>query len=194
MDLYPIALFVHIVGVLGLFMAIAVEVVGVVRLRRAQTVEQVCEIVEANAFLANVFPVVTITILFAGLYMVVTRWGWSNAWVDVSLSVFVLLSVQGVAVNARYMRQILSQAQSSSHGPVPPELSARISSPVLWTSELSMAALALGIVYMMTLKPDLTGSLLTVVITLTLGVAAGQLASRSTTAPALADALKVKQN
>ena len=126
MDLYPIVLFVHIVGVLGLFMAIAIEVVGLVRLRRAQTVELVCEIVEADAFLAKVFPVATITILLAGLYMGVTRWGWYNAWVDVSLGVFILLSVQGVAVNARCMRQILSQAHLSSHGPVLPELSARI--------------------------------------------------------------------
>jgi hypothetical protein len=57
-----------------------------------------------------------------------------------------------------------------------------------------MAALALGIVYMMTVKPDFTGSLLTVGIALALGVAAGQLASRSTSTPALADTLKVKQN
>ena len=81
MDLYPIVLFVHIVGV-GAVYGDCHEVTGLVRLRRAQTVELVCEIVEADAFLAKVFPVATITILLAGLYMVVTRWGWYNAWVD----------------------------------------------------------------------------------------------------------------
>jgi len=57
MNWYQLALFAHIVGVLGLFMAIAVELVSMIGARRAHTVEVVRLWSGVGKPLAVIFPV-----------------------------------------------------------------------------------------------------------------------------------------
>ena len=53
------------------------------------------------------------------------------------------------------------------HGPL-----ARLPDPLLWVSIQIRVAVALGIVFLMTFKPDLNGSLVTIAVAAVLGLVA----------------------
>ena len=60
---------------------------------------------------------------------------------------------------------------SAEHGPPSPALRQLLHDPLLVISLQTRVAIALGIVFLMTVKPDLRGSLLAIVIAAMLGLA-----------------------
>ena len=91
MAFYSLALFAHIVGVLGLFIAIGLVLIGVLRLQQAQTVAQVRERINLTSIQGRLLPIASLLILLAGIYMTVTTWGWTTPWIDVSLAALVVI-------------------------------------------------------------------------------------------------------
>jgi hypothetical protein len=82
MDLYSIALFVHIVGALLLFVLLTIEGIGL-------------RVGFASASVNRVLgPVSALAILIPGFYMVATQAGW-KAWVAVGLVSWGLIAVAG---------------------------------------------------------------------------------------------------
>ena len=70
MPYYQIALFLHILGALGFFIAIAILYTSVLGVRRAQTVQQIKLWTGAAApAIRLIFPIASLVILVAGLYM-----------------------------------------------------------------------------------------------------------------------------
>lgn len=183
MDWYHLALFVHLLGVLGLFMALAVELTSMLGARRAMTVEAVRAWNSVSRPLAIVFPITSLLILGAGVAMTFSLWGWGYAWIDVSLVLLILLSGLGAAVNGAYAKRIAAQVEALGQGPVPPELRHELNRPLHWTSVISMILLALGIVFLMVAKPDWLGSVITLVIALLVGVLLAQALVHSSHAP-----------
>ena len=57
-------------------------------------------------------------------------------------------------------------------GPVPAELLPHLHDAVLLSSTLLLAAIGLGVVFLMTVKPDLLGSLLVLAIAILVGLGA----------------------
>src|SRR5215472_10972077 len=57
-------------------------------------------------------------------------------------------------------------------GPVPAELLPHLHDEVLWSSTLLLTAIGLGVVFLMTVKPDLLGSLLALAIAIVVGLLA----------------------
>ena len=67
-------------------------------------------------------------------------------------------------LNTRSHQQLhLAMGQALS-GQVPAELRPHLNDAVVWTSTLLLVAIGLGIVLLMTVKPDLLGSLMTLAI------------------------------
>lgn len=187
MTLYSLALFAHIIGVLGLFIAIGVESMSMIFLRRARTVAQVREWAGATTAMDKVHPVATLLILGGGLYMTVAVWGWSTAWIDLSLLVVLALSVLGPLVNGRRFRAIHAAAEAAPAGSVPAELARRIEDPVLWTSLCTMSGIAVGIVALMTFKPALGGTVVILAVAGALGLALSRGAGRTRAAASMAE-------
>jgi hypothetical protein len=106
--------------------------------------------------------------------MMVTIWGPSFAWLDVSLVVFVILAILGATFNARHFASLGQAALSTPDGAVPETIRAQINDPMANASIVLMMALAVGIVFMMTTKPDLVVSLITVVVALAVGFLVAQ--------------------
>jgi hypothetical protein len=178
MTLYAFALFVHIVGALLLSTAFTVEGIGLVQLRRATNTASVRQW-EAVAGLARVFgPASVVTILASGLYMMVTSWGWVP-WLAIGLFAWVLIAVLG-AVNG--IRMATTVRRIVAGAPLDASLRSR-AFVVSWLTRLSMAV---GIVYLMTNKPDLLSALLAILIAAVIGAAAGVLATRSANPPVIA--------
>ena len=168
--LYAVALFVHILGALGLFMALGLEWAGLRQLRRAATAEQARVWLSAVAVLPRLYAPAATAILLSGLYMVATAWSWTAGWPGVALAALVLLAALGAALTGPRMASIGRAAVES--GPVSPALRQRLRDPILWTSIQTRVAIAVGIVFLMTVKPALGGALLAIGVATLLGLAA----------------------
>ena len=179
MDWYDLVLFAHILGVVGLFMALAVELASLLGARRARTVEAVRVWSSAIKPLAIVFPVTSLLILAAGLTMTLGTWGWGHAWIDLSLALLVLLSILAATINGAHAKRIAEQAAALGQGPIPPVLGHELNHPIHWMSVISIIMIALGIVFLMVEKPDWLGSAVTLVIALVVGVILAQVLVRS---------------
>src|SRR5262245_19442329 len=169
MNDYSIALFLHIVGALGFFVALGLEWTSLGHVRRATTVEQVREWMRVPSEMGRVGMIAMVTLLAAGLYMMATVWG-GVAWILVTLGALVPMMVLGTVFTRRRMAAI-GRAVSAERGSLSPALRHLPHNPLLAISLHTRVAIALGIVFLMTAKPDLGGSLLAIVIAAMLGLA-----------------------
>jgi uncharacterized membrane protein len=177
MSLYALALFAHIVGVLGLFLAIGLVWISMLWLHQAQTTAQVRERVRLASLQERLLPTASVLILLAGVYMTATTWGWTTPWIDVSLAALLLLGALGGTVINRRLKAIrkASSTAEAPAGSLSAELKCQIADPVLWTAIQVNGFTALGVVFVMTIKPNLVGSLVTLVVAVVLGVVAARL-------------------
>ena len=170
MILYKIALFVHVIGALLLFITLTVEGIGLRSLRRAKTAGQVRDASGIAGLARMVGPFSALAILIPGLYMTASTWGWV-AWIVVGLAGWMLIAALGIASGVRL--SLVARA-ASERGPVGPERDARspLRDPLFVASWLVRVALALGIVFLMTYKPSLAGALLALGAAAAIGVGA----------------------
>jgi hypothetical protein len=177
MTFYSLALFAHMAGVLGLFIAIGLLWISILRLQRARTMAQVRERISLASVQERLLPTASLLILLAGIYMTVTTWGWKTPWIDVSLAALVVMGTLGGAVINRRLKamRIASSTAEAPGGSIPAELRGQITDPVLWTAVQTNGFTGLGVVFLMTTKLDLMGSLITLAVSLVLGVVSAQL-------------------
>ena len=180
MSIYTIVLFLHVSGAIGYFVSIGTWLFGLVSLRRAQRVEQVRALVHLVGLSGPLFGISVLLILAAGLYMAFTAWSLQTGWIAVALVSLVLMAPLGTALIEPRRRAIERLAREVPDGPLPQSLEQRIYDPVLFTALQTIAALLFGIVFLMTTKPSLAGSLIVIVVALALGLASGLLVSRVT--------------
>ncbi|MGH2410037.1 MAG: DUF2269 family protein [Chloroflexota bacterium] len=174
MTAYHVALYAHILGVLGLFIALGLEWTSMVRMRRARTVEQVREWASLHTMLEKIFPLTAVVIVLAGLYMVNDVWGWSTAWINLSLAGLAVMGGLGPLVNGRRLGAIQAAAEAAPAGPVPAALTRQIQDPILWSTVKMLAVLALGVVYLMAAKPEAGESVAAIAVALLVGWIWGQ--------------------
>lgn len=181
MSLYTLALFAHLLGVLGLFIAMGLQWTMTLQIRRARTIAQVREWGSLAKGLRWLNPVTGVLIIGAGIYMFVTAWSMNTPWIVVSLAAMLLMMVFGMGIAGRRMKPIQQAARAAapSAETIPAELQRRIHDPLLWIGTQLAASTALGIVLMMTVKPDLGVSLLVVGVAIALGLVAALLTQGS---------------
>jgi len=167
--LYAIAVFLHVVGALGLFAGIALEQTSLANLRRATTTAQVRPWVALLGGLRRVDGPSGLAILATGLYMVATRWG-HQAWIGLALLGMVLMAVLSVALTGRRANAI-TKIVPAEDGPIPAPLRSRLNDPVLRVASTLRAALGLGIVFNMSVKPATAGAIGAMGVALALGAA-----------------------
>ena len=169
MNSYSIVLFFHIVGALGVFLALGLEWTGLWQFRNAMTAEQVrpwmgiFKSVRKVGFASMLMTVIT------GIYLMVTFWG-SEAWLIVTLGSLVLIIALAQVVTAPRMAAI-GRALATEKGPLSNTFHSLVNQPLLWISIQTRAAIALGIIFLKIAKPDLVGSLLTIGVAIVLGLA-----------------------
>ena len=146
MTLYSIALFLHIVGAVLLFVLLTVE--GFT-LRQGTT---------GARFNRTVGPISALLILVPGLYMVAAGVGWA-AWVAVGIVSWVLIAVIGVFTGISVLRGRLSARTAS----------------ISWAARVGMAV---GVVFVMTVKPGLLAATAAVIAGALVGLAGGRVAAR----------------
>lgn len=168
MNSYTIALFFHILGVLGFFMALALEWASQRHLWQATTTEQVREWLRVVTGATQIGTASMVLILVAG-FTLMALGNISAAWVIVAFWAFVLLAILRAALTGPRLAAI-RRAVKDEQGTVAAPLSHALHHPLLRVSIQTRLAMAVGIVFLMTVKPDLGGALLTVGGATVLGV------------------------
>ena len=163
MNIYSIALFLHIVGALILFAMLGLEWVGLRQIRNAADSEQVhAWLGVLNGASKAGFPSMFATVI-TGVYMMATVWKWT-AWLSVTVGALILMIVFARVAAPRL--KMLGQSLVTGND------------LLLWVSVQTRVAIVLGIVFLKIAKPDLAGSLLTVGAAIVLGIASALPISR----------------
>lgn len=170
MSLYTVALFVHVSGAIGTFISLSIWLFGLAALRRARLVEQA----RALAWLIIIAsPLMVLSVLLlglAGFEMALSTWGLSTPWIAVSLVSVVLIGPIGAFVLDPRMRTILALMRETPDGPLADAHILRTHDPVLVRAASTLATMLLGIVFLMTTKPQLFTSILVMGIAVFVGL------------------------
>jgi hypothetical protein len=175
---YDVALFFHICGVLTLFVAVALELTTLMRLRAARSVAEARTWTRLSPPPAA-FIVAVVVIVGAGLYMLHSNYGSAQPWAMTALTLVVVLTILGAAFNGPRMQAIHRGLETAPDGPIPDDVAHQIFDPWLLTSIQTMTVLIVGIVLLMTVKPGLRDALIIAAVAGIAGLATSQLAMRA---------------
>ncbi|HEU5369200.1 MAG TPA: DUF2269 family protein [Ktedonobacterales bacterium] len=188
MNWYTLALFAHILGVIGLFVGLSFTLASALRLRRARTVAQVRAETTFGGAQRVLIVASSLLLLAAGIYMTVTAWDSDPPWILVSLAALLVMGVLGGGVSGRRLSAIEKAAAAEDEaGSISPALKRQLADPVLLTAMQTTGMIGLGVVFLMTAKPDLIGSLIALAAALVLGVVSALFWRRPAEARALVE-------
>jgi hypothetical protein len=164
MDGYTLVLFLHLCSLLGAIGTAALLHFAEARLREANTVAAIrvwARVIEKGA---KVFPLALLVLIGTGAYLVDRRWTWSAGWIEAGLAGVVALFVVGAGVVGGRSRALRRELRDAADGALPPRLAYVAREHVGGIASWTNTGLALGIVFVMTTKPALPGSLASLVI------------------------------
>jgi hypothetical protein len=167
MTLYSVALFLHVIAAFGLITAMGLEWALVVGMRQADTVQRARDWLNLLRVIRVLSPVSLVVLLVAGFYMA-SAWE-GAAWVVVAFVSLLLLAAFG-AISGRRLPGI-ARDLASRDDPLSSDLRERLRSPLLLASIQIRTAMVLGIVFLMTTKPDLTISIVSILLAVAIGAA-----------------------
>jgi Predicted integral membrane protein (DUF2269) len=184
MSIYGIVLFIHVIGAIGYFLGIGTWLFILVGLRRAQRVEEVRALIHLNNLSAPFGAGSAVVLLIAGLYLAITAWSLLTGWILVALVSLVLIVPTTAALIAPRRSAIVKQlAHETPDSAISEALKQRIRDPVLLATLQTVAALLLGMVFLMTTKPEHLGSLIVMAVALLVGLASSLLVSQMRRTP-----------
>lgn len=164
-----IALFLHIVGALGVCLALGLEWTGLWQIRTAMLPEQVRAWMGIFKGVRKVGFISMMTTVITGIYMIATYWG-GKSWLIVTMGSLILVIVLAQVLTAPRMAAI-GRALATEKAPVSQTFHKLVTNPILWISIQTRVAIVLGIILLKIAKPDLGGSLLTIGAAIVLGIA-----------------------
>jgi hypothetical protein len=158
MTSYSAVLFIHVVSAIGLFLALAAEGAIVFRIRSARSVGEARFFIRAFQRLRIVAIPSFLGVLVGGMYLA-ARWGRGTFWLPLALGATLLIMLIGgfvTGIRIARLRKVLSSAENEESIEA---LSAMTKDAALLLSYGLRVGLGLGIIFLMTAKPDLPGSL-----------------------------------
>ncbi|HEU4366529.1 MAG TPA: hypothetical protein VFT13_13820 [Candidatus Krumholzibacteria bacterium] len=171
MNLYPFLIFLHVVGGVGIFMALGIEVVALGRLRRAETSADARAWMGLMKVSARMGPVSMLTNLATGVWMMVRWWG-PQPWLHAAMIAVVAIALIGGIVTRRGMRRLRGALAAESGPDLSGAFGGLRSHHALAASLRVRAALAVGILALMTMKPGIAGSFLALAAAIVAGLLA----------------------
>jgi hypothetical protein len=155
MDAYRLVVFCHVLAVVGLFAALAVEWVSLRHVRASTSYEVAREWSGLFGLLVPLGMPATLVALASGIYLATTLGVWQLGWVRLAVPTLVVVAIAGAIVGPR--RNRLRAAIANGDGALSRDLVAQIRHPLLVASWRVRFALLVGLLFEMTVKPDLPG-------------------------------------
>jgi hypothetical protein len=166
-----IALFVHLVGVITLFVAMALIQLSGARVRSSSTVEEVRTWLGLVRPANRLFPIASLLILASGLYMTARMWSFDLPWVLVAIGAVVVMGIVGGRVVGQGLGRIASAATGT--GPVSDKLAALAHAPGPWAAATAVNGMGLAVVWIMARKSGWVESIAALAGLAALGAMAG---------------------
>jgi hypothetical protein len=184
MNLLSVVLFLHVVGMLGLFVALGLDGVAVLRLRRSRSDETLTPWIRLSAELPRLYRASLAVIVLTGGYLTrgVVQGMTSEtplldlAWLEVSVASLGILGVTG-AVSLQRLRPSWRAVAATTGGAAAHQL-ALLQEPLLTVLVVLRAAFAIAIVFLMMNRPSLYVSLLVMVVAVVIGLASSGIVGR----------------
>jgi Predicted integral membrane protein (DUF2269) len=165
--LYKIALFLHVTGALLVCAALTIEWLCIINTRKANTTERIRESLFFYSKTGVFGDTGALLILLTGIYMMSVAWH-TAPWGIAGLLDLMLIGAIGGIVTGRKMKKIRNLLKTNDDNFQ--ELVKLLKGNSLWFSIKMRTAILLGVIFLMTVKPGLAGSILTLVIATALGV------------------------
>ena len=167
-------LFGHVIGVVVLVAGIGLEVYAVTAASRATTVAELRLAVRAARVLPVMIPLATLLMTGCGLALVAhdPAFHFGDAWVVAAIGIVVAMSVVGGGFSGRPATRLLDAANAAPEGPLPPHLAALLRDPVLLASARITAITATWAIWLMSIRPHATGTLISLAATTLLSLIA----------------------
>lgn len=171
-----IALFIHILGAITLFIAMGlVQRVGA-RMRTAASIEELRLWLSLMKTTGTMWPSAFGLILISGVYMAGTAWSFDTPWIVTAIGSVVVMVALGGGVIGRSFSSIGRAAGQAAQ--LDGDLRGMVNRPALWVAATALNGMAMGVLWLMVNKPG-WGQSLAVVISLGLvGAAAGAVMTR----------------
>lgn len=168
MTTYSFILFLHIVSAFGILVSFGQEWMSLAGLQRSCTGEQIREAMKRFRVLPRIGgPSFTVALL-SGIYLWEAAWR-GTAWTVMALVSLVVIAVIGAVLTGPRMASIgKAIAGKTDREPGAPQL---LHMSALWASLQVRTGIAIGITFLMSVKPGPVGSVLAVAVAILLGLA-----------------------
>jgi hypothetical protein len=169
MSTYAIVLFLHFLGLIGLFVGYGLEWVASALLRRATTTQQARSWLRVYRVSLPISGPALLLLILTGGHLASMGIGFKQGWILASIIAIVVALFIGFVLILPRVRAIRG-ALPEGNVDLPAEALARLQAPVFVTLVRVRFLLALGIVYLMTAKTSLNTSLLILLGAMVVGV------------------------
>jgi hypothetical protein len=170
MTVLSFVLFAHIVATLGLFAGLAIEWLILLALRRTATLPEARNWTEIWPKLLPLTIASAALLIISGIYLATRTADWSQGWVQVSTVALFLIAPLG-ALAGRRVRTIHGDINRNGNRAETIHPESRVG--LLGTFIVCRTTIALGVVMLMTIKPNLTDSVAVIAVSLAAGLVYG---------------------
>jgi hypothetical protein len=175
MAFYRIYVYLHILGALSLFAALASEAAGLRQLARATNLERARDALATFQSNRVLGPISALLLLIPGIYLTETVWSSHPAWVASGFVVLVLVFGLGGGVTGRRITRLgrgFAEPGADTTSAIERVM------PALRASYFGRLGLLLGVTFAMVVKPELGGCVAAILCGLSVGLAASVAVTR----------------
>jgi len=172
MTLYNVALFIHIIGVIVLFIAYGIGQRAGARMRGAASVDHARLWLGLLRVTTPMFPTALLLLLGSGLFMAADRWMFTTPWVAVSIAAVVVIGALAGYVTRRFGR--ISAALEMAGEELAGEVRAALDDAGTWMAMFAINGMSFAVLWLMVVKP---GWLVSIALPVALFVVGGALGS-----------------
>jgi hypothetical protein len=168
MTAYSLILFLHVVSSFGILVSFGLEWMNLDRLQRSCTAEETRAAMKGFGVLPWIGGPSYLIALISGIYLWQSSWR-GAAWTVIALISLVVIAIIGAALTGP---RLMALGKLFSGGKVrEPAVQQFGTMEILWVSLQVRVFIALGITFLMTAKPDVSGSLFALAVAILLGLA-----------------------
>ena len=171
---YSIILFVHVLAALFLASSMSIEMLGLSRMRRVNAVGEAQTWVNVAPRLPAIAGICALVLLLSGGYLTSMMTGWGFGWPGVALGAMFLIA-PFASITSKRMRRVRQELLNPANATAALD---RVKDPFLKVSLSVRSWILVGIIALMTTKPDLGISLLTIAISAAVGMLTGLVGNR----------------
>lgn len=172
MHAYDVALFVHLLALFVAFGVTGMLWFALARIRSARICGEALQWLAVGKTAGMVFPVVLLTLLATGAYMVHDSWTWTTPWIDAGLAGVVFLGIVGDRVEGGQAKKIAQVLASDPGAPIEGRAAAALRNPGFWSAAIVNPLIATAVAFDMVNKPGPVGAGAALAVALGVGCAA----------------------